>query len=774
MTLTNDRLLSISIGENRQSVNWKPQVLTISELYERLSLPVRGQESMAVYLKLTKGQQANLKDIGGFVGGQLSGPRRKRTAVVGRDLLTLDMDSIPAGGADEVLRRVSAIGAGYCVYSTRKHRPEGPRLRAIIPLDRTVTPDEFEAIGRRIAGKIGMSYMDPSTFEPHRLMYWGSCCADGQWLFRYEDLPMLSADAVLAEYSDWHNQAEWEFAPGEPRPETDKNRVLEDPREKKGIIGAFCRRYSITEAMADFIPDAYIDAGEDRYTYAKGSTVGGAVVYDNDLFLYSHHATDPCSGQEVNAFDLVRLHRFGTLDDEAKDKIPVHKLPSYKAMMELAGSIPEIAQEVATERGQAILDAFRPVGTPVEGLAEFLGQIDGKYVTTSVVGALLLIFDIKLRLNEITWRVEVSGYPEEWTHANAENLLPTLLVDHLRPAGAIGANKQAICDSLDLIAETHRYNPVTQMLIGTVHDGHDRLTELYDIWGVTDPFSQKLIQKWLLQCVALACNDEVYPIGAEGVLVLQGAQGVGKTSALRALVPIPGMFKEGAKLDLREKDTIMQALSCWICELGELDRTTVRDSAGLKAFVTQGMDEYRTPYARKAVRRPRRTSLCGTVNPEDYLADDTGTRRWFTVHVDHVDLGRLFALTKEWTEQLWAQVYAMYRMFPDSFRLSPEERAVLEERNAGYLRALDFEMEIRDLLNYGLPESDWGEFTAAQVALKCKLCGAGPVSSKKVGRVLTKLANEDRRISSRRVHGVMRYLLPLIPDKNTGGISPDS
>ena len=98
---------------------------------------------------------------------------------------------------------------------------------------------------------------------------------------------------------------------------------------KRGVIGAFCRTYSVTQAMERFIPGMYGETDiSGRYTYTGGSTAGGAIVYDGDRFLYSHHATDPCSGLLVNAFDLVRLHKYGDLDGDAKEGTPVSKLPS--------------------------------------------------------------------------------------------------------------------------------------------------------------------------------------------------------------------------------------------------------------------------------------------------------------------------------------------------------------------------------------------------------------------------------------------------------------
>lgn len=121
-----DRQITISVGASRRATNWQAQTLTISELYDRLRLPAKSTETMAEYLALSKGQQDNLKDVGGYVAGALNGPRRKAGAVTGRDVLTLDLDSIPAGGTDDVVRRVEALGCSYCIYSTRKHRPDAP------------------------------------------------------------------------------------------------------------------------------------------------------------------------------------------------------------------------------------------------------------------------------------------------------------------------------------------------------------------------------------------------------------------------------------------------------------------------------------------------------------------------------------------------------------------------------------------------------------------------------------------------------------------------
>lgn len=363
--MINDRRITITTGASRRATQWLPQTLMLSEFYTRLSLPERGEETLAEYMAMSKGQQDDLKDKGGFVGGTLSGPRRKASAVTGRDLITLDLDNIPAGGTDAVLKRLESLGCGYCVYSTRKHMPAAPRLRIIFPLDRTCTADEYEPLARKMADVIGMELADQTTFEAVRLMYWPSCCKDSQYIYHYEDRPLLAVDGLLGTYENWRDITSWPALPGTAalaRPAAKQG----DPLAKSGVVGAFCRTYDIEAAMAAFLPGVYtpVDTMPGRYTFTGGSTTGGAVLYDSGKFLFSHHATDPCSGKLVNSFDMVRLHRFGDLDDDAAPGTPVNRLPSYAAMSAAALKDDHVAGLLMDERWDKAKDAFTPVADP--------------------------------------------------------------------------------------------------------------------------------------------------------------------------------------------------------------------------------------------------------------------------------------------------------------------------------------------------------------------------------------------------------------------------
>lgn len=212
--MQNNKFIKITTGTSRRATVWNGQELLWSDFLQKLSQPVRTQESFAQYKALPKMEQDKLKDIGGFVGGILKGQRRKNENAGDRYLITLDADTIEPGGTRRVLNIVSGLGCSYAVYSTRKHEGTAPRLRIVVPLDEPCSADEYEPIARKLASFIGMQIFDPTTFEPVRLMYWPSCSADSEYIFLYEDKPFLSKKGMLAVYRDWKNVSEWPEVPG--------------------------------------------------------------------------------------------------------------------------------------------------------------------------------------------------------------------------------------------------------------------------------------------------------------------------------------------------------------------------------------------------------------------------------------------------------------------------------------------------------------------------------------------------------------------------------
>ena len=274
-----DGSFDIATGRSRKETNWRNKEFTWSELIKKVSVTHRTAETHSEYVTAKKTRQDEIKDIGGFVGGYLSTGRRKSGNVLHRQLITLDLDYAKPGFWDDF---TLLYGNAALVYSTHKHAPDSPRLRLIVPLDRPVYADEYEAIARKLAGSIDIELFDPTTFQPERLMYWPSTSKDGEYIFEYQDGEWLNADEILSSYYDWKDSSEWPVSSKVDKLVQRSINKQGDPLEKPGVIGAFCRTYTVTEVLEIFLADVYEPcAVENRYTYKEGSTAAGLIVYED-------------------------------------------------------------------------------------------------------------------------------------------------------------------------------------------------------------------------------------------------------------------------------------------------------------------------------------------------------------------------------------------------------------------------------------------------------------------------------------------------------------
>ena len=249
-----------------------------------------------------------------------------------------------------------------------------------------------------------------------------------------------------------------------------------------------------------------------------------------------------------------------------------------------------------------------------------------------------------------------------------------------------GLSKESVTEHLIVLAEP--YHPVRGWLTGRDWDGVDRFDALFDtvelkpdadIW-----LCRLLITLWLRQAAAAA----LLPDGefrASGVLVAQGAQNRGKTRWLESLAPPEhraAWVATGVALDPHDRDSIQQLTGYWLAELGEIEATFRRDVAMLKAMITRPHDVYRSAFARREERIPRRTVFYGSVNKPDYLIDDTGNRRFWTIPIE-----RMNADHKIDVAQLWAQA-AHDVLSGQRYWLTESEGDWLETQNARF-RAAD-------------------------------------------------------------------------------------
>ena len=390
-------------------------------------------------------------------------------------------------------------------------------------------------------------------------------------------------------------------------------------------------------------------------------------------------------------------------------------------------------------------------------------------ISINQVTKALSVKAFEIRLNVLYNELDIRGLPSAYSKENAYNTLLVLVTDCLKAHKVANVSSDRVTSILAAIADENRFNPIKDLLESATWDGTTRLPVLFEILGVMEAKPQTYIEKWMIQTVALGLNDEENPVSAEGVLVLQGPQGIAKTSVFRKLMCFnPRFFVEGAVIDVNNKDSLLNATSGWVCELGELDSTIRKEQSALKAFISQPYDKIRTPYARTATRRPRRTSFCGTVNPKEYLRDETGSRRFWTVPVTKIDKAALFALTEDWILQLWLEVYSMYKNDPNGFRLTDDEMAALQANNQDFEVPLPYEEEIREAIDFGLPASKWRWWKSTQV-LQAVSCNA---NTAQVGKILTKIMKEEQASgrwaapnpvpAMKKVNGSTQYFLPVL------------
>ncbi len=721
--MLNDRQITISAGASRRATAWNPQTLLLSEFYARLKAPARGEETLAEYMQLPKGQQDDLKDVGGYVAGTLNGSRRKASAVTGRDLITLDLDNIPAGKTDDILRRLDALECGYCVYSTRKHMPAAPRLRVLMPLNRTCTADEYEPCARRMADMIGMEYADQTTFEAVRLMYWPSCCRDGEYVYQFADKPMLSVDGLLGTYADWHDITSWPALPGTAalaRPAAKQG----DPLAKKGVVGAFCKVYDIEAAMAAFLPGVYapVDTMPGRYTYLGGSTTGGAVLYDNGKFLYSHHATDPCSGKLVNAFDLVRLHRFGDQDDAAEPGTPVNRLPSYKAMCDAAVQDKQVSGLLADERWEKAQEAFGTAdasGEEDDGswrrppVMEIDGQ--GKPIKTMKNLKTTLEHDPKLkgklRLNLFSGRIDIDG-EMPWKRPGTSNTWNDDDVAQLRIYLEPFFGKLAKNDILDAVAAAasdQAYHPVRDYLNGLMWDGTPRLDTLFiDYLGAADTaYTRAVTRKAFTAAVARVMTPGCK---YDTMLVLVGTQGRHKSTILAKM---GGAWFSDSLRTFGDKDAMETIQGTWLNEVAEMQAMAKAEVDAVKMFLSKTNDYYRAAYGRYAADRPRQCVFFGTTNSKECLTDTTGSRRFWVIDIDQQGRTKnVFRDLDGERDQLWAEAVTYWRLGEPLYlaqELEHVARSVQEDHRARH----PWEGIISNYLAQEVP-AEWPKWDARQ------------------------------------------------------------
>lgn len=668
-----DGPVDIAIGRSRRETRWKNKSMLWSDIVAWLSVTHRTAETYAEYIASDRTRQDEIKDIGGFVGGYLVQGQRRNGCVAHRQLITLDLDTAPPGLWERyVLQHPEAA----IVYSTHKHTPDKPRLRLILPLNRPVFADEYMPIARRIAADIGIEFFDPTTFEPVRLMYRPSTSVDGTFFNAVQDGPWWDADAILSTYRDWRDSSAWPTS--NRAQDIIASRVVKqgDPLDKPGMVGAFCRSYTIAEAISTYLASVYLPTDHDgRYTLAAGSTSGGLVVYD-DVYAYSHHGTDAISGKLCNAFDLVRLHLFGSQDQHSPVNTGITQLPSYLQMCELAAKSTLVRGLVARERAEQLKADFGVseaqdeaiTDTAVEEDTEWATQLGmdrkGNYHPTIDNLVLILENDPKLKwcfaldifeqqpvlLRDMPWRkIGENGF---WLDSD-----DSALRHYIEKIYNI-SNATKLNDALEIVFMQHSFHPIRDYLNSVHWDGVERIdTLLIDFLGAEDSEYTRAVSSKML----VAAAKRVFEPGCkfDYIVTLVGTEGLKKSMLIDKL---GGKWFSDSLTTVVGVPALEQLRGVWIAELAELAALKRAEVEAVKAYVTKRTDRYRPAFARRGVNLPRQCIFMATTNSEDFLKGHTGARRFWPVPVyvtqPEKDIG---AEVDKCRDQIWAEAVQRYR-----------------------------------------------------------------------------------------------------------------
>lgn len=686
--LNNDFSIDLATAHSRIAKKWRNRHWLWSELLQRCSETKRTGETAAEYARMSKEEQSNVKDVGGFVGGYLSGGIRKNANVMYRTVATLDIDYGTVNVWDDF---TMAFGFAAMIYSTHKHSSKTPRYRLVFPLSRQVSPAEYEPLCRKIAAEIGIDLFDDTTYELPRLFYWPSTSKDADFVFDYQDGPACDVDAILSQYVDYKDVSAWPLSSREGDVIAHEIKKQGDPTEKPGVIGAFCRAYSIEDAIDTFLSDKYEKTGHDgRYTYKLGSVAGGLVCYEGK-FAYSHHETDPASKQLCNAFDLCRVHLFGA-QDEGSRALDVTRKPSYAAMQEFAAKDKAVKLLMARERAQAAADDFDglddaelPEDYNDEWKAELEYTKSGKLLCNIANIILILendpalaghiVHDLFTGMDSAKDGLPWNKNANQWTDTDDANLR-VWLEKHYDITG-----KEKIADALTAVLTRHSYHPIRDYLSGLTWDGVPRLDRIIiDYMGAEDSeLNRAMSRKHFVAAVARVFNPGCK---YDYCLIMSGAEGIGKSTLLRVM---GGKWFNDSITTLEGKEGMEQLRRAWVVELGELSSIKRSDVEQVKAHLSKQVDIYRAAYARRVLEHPRQCVFCGTTNEALFLKGDTGNRRFWVIPVV-AELRKY----KDWSEairrdrdQLWAEAVHYYKQ-GEPLYLSEELEAQAKQRQQDF------------------------------------------------------------------------------------------
>lgn len=665
--------MQISTASSHKATTWHNETMTWEEFKTRVKTPKISEITRPEYDKLSKEEQTAIKNAGAFVGGCLIDGLRKKGGVESRSMITLDIDSAPA----DIITRLKTIPDTYLAYTTFKSLPTKPRVRVLIPLKDDIREAEYEPLTRFYTKKYGLlEYCDRLCFRATQLMFFPCYPKDVDPVFvEHEAKPLDARGFLSAEVEDWEDVRSWPLQEGERQARISQSKA-EDPLNKQGPIGDFCRCYSIREAISTFLPDVYEETDkENRYHLKGASSPAGVLVYD-DKFLYSHHEHDPGAMQLLNAFDLVRVHLFGDLDADYKGD-DVTKAPSYKKMMDLVAKdrgVKRYALAECRKEFTAITDPMERIEATRTKAKSFAANIEGlerdnRGNVKNSIGNISTIIEA----DELLQCIRYDLFADNFVIQDRDSLLPwahegedwcetdlSCLSIYISKIYGVSSTNNVFVALQGTVRDKRAFHPVREYFENLPEwDGVSRAENiLIKYLGAEDSEYTKAVTRLMLKA---AYGRIIEPgIKFDYLVTLVGPQGIGKSTLPRLLGR--KWYSDSLTItDMKDKTGAEKLKGNWIMEVSELSGMRRTDNETIKGFLSRNVDNYRPSYGHTTVKYPRQCILIGTSNEErGFLSDTTGNRRYLLVRVKGGIPPEGWDLTPDILDQIWAEVVYKY------------------------------------------------------------------------------------------------------------------
>lgn len=637
----------IAVGNKRTSVITKPERWEWAEVIKRLRNVSYGEHTSEQYQAMTKRQRIDVKDVGFFIGGLAQ--KRK---VLYRQLLSLDIDDVE----NDTLTKVKTWlkGTTYIIHSTHSSTPEAPRYRVVAPFDRVVQADEYGAIMRIIHKNLGLP-LDIATFDFNRVMFFPSVPKDASYFFESKLGEPLEVDNLLELMPDWKNLSDVPISSVQ----------VQNPLKKGGLIGAFCSKIPIREAIETYLSDVWIKERDGSYTLVGASTTSGGKIFE-DMFLVSFHSTDKYLGKSHNAYDAVRLYKYGDGKTGEAAMASLCESLDIKAgegstfNVTLAAMEDEEAKILLKEKLSVDKNGnLKKTLKNAEAILQYDPEIAGVF-GYDMFSEMPVLKRSPYWRKEINLRTENEDCKNVQDYEGMEDLDESYLRLHFEEKYDFDT-RASLTDALNITAHKNSFHPVRDYLNSLEWDGVSRLERIFiDCFGV--PESQYSKEVGLKFFVGAVRRVFMPASKMDYIPVLVSEEGLGKSRFIKRMAKLWG--SDTFYTFNGSKEAYEQLRGVWIMEIPELNGIQNRSTNSRKAFVTKGEDRYRSAYLKYTKTYKRQCVFIASSNDVVFLDDPSEDgRRWWGLMCNpmHVKIKVSDNSFLDLVDKYWAEATHYYR-----------------------------------------------------------------------------------------------------------------